>query len=127
MLKFLTFFCLTLPAWAQQAGAPAGSQSPLAPILVNLPMIAALVGLFYFGMIRPQRQQQKQQQSFWESLKTGDEVTTNSGIIGTVRGLTDRVVTLEIARDTEIKVLRTHVQNNFKDAMATANAPSKKN
>ena len=47
-------------------------------------------------------------------LKQGDEVITTSGILGTVRGLTEKVVTLEIADDVKIKILKSQVSQVVK-------------
>lgn len=108
------------PALAQSATAPAAS--PMEGLLVNLPFLLALFALFYFALIRPQKQQQKQHQEFVSTLGKGDEIVTASGIIGKITGLTDKVATLEIAPGTEIKVLRAQIQHKwsqFVQAQAT--------
>lgn len=85
---------------------------------MNLPMIVLFVALFYFLIIAPQRKQQKQQQDFQKALSRGDEVVTASGIIGKVAGLY-RVVTLEVAPGTEIKILRSQIQAKLKELAVT--------
>ncbi|MBS1983640.1 MAG: preprotein translocase subunit YajC, partial [Bdellovibrionales bacterium] len=102
---------------AQEAAQTAAAPDPVKGLLVNLPIFLALFGLFYFGIVRPQKQQQKKQVEFVSSLGKGDEVVTQSGIIGTIRGLTDRVATLEVSPDTEIKVLRSQIQARLKDIL----------
>lgn len=53
--------------------------------------------IFYFLLIRPQAKKQKEQQAMLESIEKGDEVVTAGGIHGKVTGVTDDVLTLEIA------------------------------
>lgn len=53
--------------------------------------------IFYFLLIRPQAKRQKEQQQMLESIEKGDNVVTAGGIHGKVTGVTDDVLTLEIA------------------------------
>jgi preprotein translocase subunit YajC len=100
------------------ATAVAGQPSMMRGLLVNLPPILALFALFYFGVIRPQKKQQKVQEDLLKKIGKGDEVVTNAGIIGKVTGLTERVITLEVDQGTEIKILRNQIQGYFKEALA---------
>jgi preprotein translocase subunit YajC len=115
----------SLPAIAQDA-APAVATSPMEGLLVNLPFLLAIFALFYFALIRPQKQQQKQHLEFVSSLGKGDEIVTSSGIIGKITGLTDKVATLEIAPGTEIKVLRAQIQHKWSQFVAAQTATSDK-
>ncbi|NCN26705.1 preprotein translocase subunit YajC [bacterium] len=103
----------------QAAAQEAAGGSPAQGLLVNLPFIIILVALFYFAVISPQKKQQKQHLQFLSELKSGDEVVTASGIIGVVQGLTEKVVTLEISPDVEVKVLRSQVQSRLKALLET--------
>lgn len=88
---------------AYAAGAaPAGGPSTLASFV---PMILIFV-VFYFLLIRPQQKKAREQQEFLGALKKGDEVVSSGGIYGKITGLTDTVVTLEIADGIRIKVSR---------------------
>jgi preprotein translocase subunit YajC len=60
-------------------------------------------------LIRPQQKQAKQQQQFLNDLKNGYKVVTKGGIHGTITGLTDSVVTLEIADKIRVKVSRSAI------------------
>lgn len=73
-----------------------------------VPFIFVFV-LFYFLAIRPQSKKQKQHLTFLNGIKRGDEVITSSGIIGTIEGLTEQVVTLEISPGVRIKVLKSNI------------------
>jgi preprotein translocase subunit YajC len=41
-------------------------------------------------------------------------------MIGTIVGISDKVVTLEISKGTEVKVLRSHVQGLLKESIQTS-------
>jgi preprotein translocase subunit YajC len=94
------------------AAAPLGQAAPgFASMLFPF---AAMFAVVYFLMIRPQQKKMKEQQDMLTQLKQGDEVLTTSGILGTVTGLTDKVVTLEIADKVRIKMLKTQVSQVLK-------------
>jgi preprotein translocase subunit YajC len=60
----------------------------------------------WFLLIRPQRRVQQQHQQLISSLKKGDEVVTDGGIIGTVVHLTEDRVTLKSGENTRLVVMR---------------------
>ena len=51
---------------------------------ISLLMMLVLFGVFYFVLIRPQRQKDKQIQAMRKSLKVGDEIVTIGGIYGKI-------------------------------------------
>lgn len=63
--------------------------------LVLIIQFAAIIAIFYFLLIRPQRKLQRQHQEMLAKLKRGDEVMTEGGIIGEVVHLADDRVTLK--------------------------------
>lgn len=65
--------------------------------------------LFYFVAIRPQRKRQKEHQDMVTSLEVGDEVTTNSGILGKVRKIEDDFLVLKVTDNVELKFQKTAV------------------
>ncbi len=87
-----------------EAAAPA-AQNPLASFA---PLMIVFV-IFYFLVLRPQGKKLKQEQAFLNNLNKGDEVYTKSGILGTIYGLTDDVVTLDVSEGAKLKVLRSHI------------------
>lgn len=90
-------------AWAADA-APAGGGG-----LGQILLMAAIFAVFYFLLIRPQQKKMKEHQALVAALKKGDAVVTSAGIHGEITGLTDTVVTLEIADNVRIKVARGHI------------------
>lgn len=110
----------SMPAWAQAA---ATAQGPSA-IEQMIPFVA-IFAIFYFFIIRPQAKRQKQHGGFLETLKRGDEVITTGGIYGTVQGLTERFITLEIAPDVKIRILRTQIAGSAAEPVAQTQAQAK--
>lgn len=73
-----------------------------------LPFGVILV-IFYFLIIRPQSKRLKTHDKFISELKRGDTVVTASGILGTIDGMTDQIVTLEVASGVKMKVLKKQI------------------
>ena len=88
--------------------------------------IAGMFAIMYFLMIRPQQKQLKQHRSLLSSLKKGDTVVTQGGIIGKVFLVADREVQIEVARDVKLRVLKTAVQSVLKDSAEPAKAEEAK-
>lgn len=110
----MTQLLISMMAHAQsvaQSGAPGAAKQPGAFEML-LPFIFVF-GIFYFLVIRPQAKRQKTHQKFITELKKGDEVITTSGILGTIEGLTDRFVTLEISEGVNIRILRSQVASTL--------------
>ena len=89
-------------AWAQTAAAKPSMIEQL------MPFVFILV-VFFFLIIRPQQKRQKQQQAMLAGLKKGDSVLTTGGIIGTIEGLTESVVILQISDGVKIRILRSQI------------------
>lgn len=68
------------------------------PMIYNILLWVAIIGVFYFFMIRPQQKKQKDQKNFVESLKKGDSVVTVGGLHGRVASVDGPTVTLEVDR-----------------------------
>ena len=70
-----------------------------------MPLIL-MFAIFYFLLIRPQQKKAKQHRELLAALKKGDRVVSSGGLHGVVTGLTDDVVTMEIAPKIRVKVSR---------------------
>ena len=79
-----------------------------------LPLIIIML-LMYMFLIRPQQKRVKEQQALVRSLAAGDEVLLSSGIHGVVKEVEEEsgVIWLEVAKDLELKVLRSAVERKF--------------
>lgn len=70
-------------------------------------MILALVVMFTL-MTSSQRKKQRKHDEMLKTLKTGDKVTTSSGIIGVVVGVKDKSLSIRSA-DTKMEILKSAV------------------
>ena len=89
-------------AMAASGGSGEGGQSWMTSLL---PLVV-IFAIFYFLLIRPQQKQQKKHRAMLGGLKRGDKVVTRGGMHGTIHGITDSVVTIEIADNIKIKFNR---------------------
>jgi preprotein translocase subunit YajC len=96
-------------AYAQASSAQPSLFESFLPLVV-------IFGIFYFLIIRPQARKMKQHQKALGALKKGDAVLTSGGILGTIEGITDKWVTLEVADGVRIKALKSQIAGLAKDA-----------
>jgi preprotein translocase subunit YajC len=70
---------------------------------------------FYFLLIRPQRNRQRQQQALLSALEVGDEVMTSGGIFGTIIEIDEDegVLIVEIAPGTRVRMMRQGIAQRF--------------
>lgn len=69
----------------------------------QLIFIVAMVGVFYFIVIRPQQKRVKAQRSMIAALQSGDEILTIGGIYATVVSVDERV-RVSLADGSELEV-----------------------
>ncbi len=93
-------------------------QQPTSILGSPLVMMVAMVAVFYFIVFRPQQKQAKELRNFVASLKKGDEVYTQGGVVGTVALVEDTTVTLDVGGGNKIRVLKSSVAGAFKPAPA---------
>ena len=126
-LSLAALFLLAGSAWAGSPAIPAGStpvangvapaasQQP-AGFMAFMPFLL-MFGVLYFLILRPQQKKLKEQQQMLTSLKHGDEIVTASGILGKVAGITDKVVTVEVADNVKVKMLKSQVSQVIKGSV----------
>jgi preprotein translocase subunit YajC len=83
-----------------------GKGSPTSTLL----FFVAIFAIMYFLMIRPQQKQLRDQRTLLASLKKGDDVVTQGGLLGRIYALSGKEVTLEIASGVKVRVLLSSVQ-----------------
>jgi preprotein translocase subunit YajC len=91
-------------AFAQGAGAAPGGE------MMNLVLMVAIFGAFFFLMIRPQMKRAKEHKAIIDALQKGDEVVAAGGLLGRVTKVSENYVTVEIANNVEIQIQRPAVQ-----------------
>jgi preprotein translocase subunit YajC len=89
-----------------------GSGSGISMIL----MMAVIIAIFYFLMIRPQQKKQKDIQKAREALKPGDKVLTAGGIYGKLKEVNDKDMVVEIADNTRVHIDKNSVFASAEDA-----------
>jgi preprotein translocase subunit YajC len=118
MLKILVTtvvaMLMSVTAFAQGAAGPQGFSGLLDKR--NLPSLLMMVGLvviFYFLLIRPQRQQLKTRQELLSSLKVGDRIITTGGIYGEITEIKEKSVRVKIAKDVILRMDRSGIQSKI--------------
>ncbi|MFW5947289.1 MAG: preprotein translocase subunit YajC [Gemmatimonadota bacterium] len=90
--------------------SPEGGQGSLMPMII---MWGAIIAIFYFLLIRPQKKAQERHQQMVAGLKKGDEVMTDGGVIGQVIHLKEDRITVKTANDTRLEVARGKIAKVF--------------
>ncbi|HEY6002922.1 MAG TPA: preprotein translocase subunit YajC [Anaeromyxobacter sp.] len=102
-----------LHAFLSQTAQDGKSASPF-EALGTFPVFILIALIFYFVFFRPQQKQAKQHQAFLGSLKKGDEVVTQGGIVGTVVLVEDRTVTIDVGSGTKLRVVKGQIAGQWK-------------
>lgn len=79
-------------------------QAPQVNPLVQLFPLIIIFVIFYFLLIRPQKQKEKEHQKMLKELNKNDEVVTSGGIHGTVINVKDKTVILRIDENVKIEI-----------------------
>ena len=72
-------------------------------------MFGLMFAVFYFLLIRPQQKKMKDHKALIDALKKGDRVVTSGGIYGKITGVAENTITLEIADNVRIKIVKAQV------------------
>jgi preprotein translocase subunit YajC len=101
---------LNLNGWLAAADVPSGA-NPNIPFFLQPPviMMALMVAMFYFLIIRPQSKKAKEHQKLIESIKSGDKVVVAGGIHGVVSNLKEGIVVVRVAEGVKIEVDRSSI------------------
>jgi len=77
--------------------------------LTSLAPLVLIIAVFYVLLIRPQQKRQRQLQETVASLKIGDRVITNGGIIGVITTVRDSSFLIRSADKSILEVARTAI------------------
>ncbi len=83
-------------------------QSAVNPIVQLLPLALIFV-IFYFLLIRPQKQKEKEHQKMLAGINKNDEVVTSGGIHGTVVNVKEKTLTLRIDENVKMEIEKNSV------------------
>ena len=96
------------------------SSSSFLPLLI----IVVLFGVFYFAIIRPQRNRQRQAQATQRQAMPGQRIRTTAGMYGTVVSGDDRDVTIEISPGVQVTMLRRAIMEVVPEDDGAGTTPS---
>lgn len=99
--------------------APAGG-SPASALMTQLPLLVAIVAIFYFLIIRPQNQERKRHEALLAGLKRDDEVVTASGLFGKITAVEEARVELEISPKVRVWVEKSAIKRLGSEPAAPA-------
>ena len=88
---------------------PQGGQGGGSDFMTTILMFAVIIAIFYFMILRPQQKRQKERVKLLESMKKGDKVVTAGGLHGTIVGIEDKTLLLQIADNVKVKVERSSI------------------
>jgi len=80
---------------------PATSQT--SPFVNLFPLVIIFV-IFYFLLIRPQKNKEKEHQKMLTGLNKNDDVVTTGGIHGTIVNVKDKTVILRVDENVKIEI-----------------------
>ncbi|MGH7152762.1 MAG: preprotein translocase subunit YajC [Acetobacteraceae bacterium] len=121
---------LITPAYAQGFADSFGSATQFLPLVL-------IFVVFYFLLIRPQQQKQKDQKQMLATIKRGDRVVTGGGIVGVVqrvpmvsdkngKQVAAQEIEVEIAPNIRVTVVRDTITTVIRPAVANDTKPPAK-
>ena len=122
-------FGLISPAYAQDAGGMLATATQFVPLVL-------IFAVFYFLLIRPQQQKQKEMRNMLSQLKRGDRVVTGGGILATVqrvpmvqdkdgKQVASSEIEVELGPNLRVTVLRETITSVIRPVAANDSKPSK--
>ncbi len=123
MFNVSDLFVRTALAADQAAGAEGGATGGGVTLVGEpsawmkfMPLFLIFV-VFYVLLIRPQQKQLEKQAALLKAIKKGDKIVTAGGVVGVVSKVEgEKYLVVEIAKDVQIKVVRSTVTGLAEDA-----------
>ncbi len=97
---------LELIAMAPQSGEGGGGG-----MISTIIMFGAIFLIFYFMIIRPQQKRAKERDKMLANIQKGDKVVTSGGVHGTIAGIDEKTVLLDVGDKVKLKVERSAVSS----------------
>jgi len=82
--------------------------SAASPLIQLFPLVLIFV-IFYFLLIRPQKQKEKEHQKMLAGINKNDEVVTLGGIHGTIVNVKEKTLTLRIDDNVKMEIEKNSV------------------
>lgn len=114
----------TSPGVSQDsAPAPSGSSSSGSPLAGFMPILMMLVIFVPFFLLMSRRQ--KKEQAARSSLKKGDRVQSNSGLLGELVEMDDRLAKVKIGPGLTVQMLANTISPYVETAAKATSTPAK--
>lgn len=84
-------------------------------MISTLIMFGAIFAIFYFMIIRPQQKRAKVREKLLSAIEKGDKVITSGGMHGTIAGIEDKIVLLDVGNNVKMKFDRSAIATVLKD------------
>ena len=88
-------------------------------------MFVAIIAIFYFLIIRPQKKRDKETKAMLDAMKKGDKVVTIGGIHGTVVTVKEQTVVLKVDDNARLEFTKSAISTVLNKEGAKSN-PNKK-
>lgn len=98
----MSLFASILPLAASPAAQPQGFAGTWGTTI----MLIVLFAIFYFLVIRPQSQRNKEHRAMIDAIKIGNEVVFAGGLMGKVKKIDGEYAVISLNNSTEIKIQR---------------------
>lgn len=69
-------------------------------------MVVVIMAMMYMLWIRPEQKRAKEHRETVQRAKSGDRIVTTAGIHGVIRGVSEKTLTVEIAKGVNIELDR---------------------
>lgn len=89
-------------------------------MLSTVVMFSLIILIFYFMILRPQQKRQKERQQLLESVKKGDKIVSVGGLHGTVIGVEDKTVLVQVADNVKVKMEKSAISAITRDGETAA-------
>ena len=110
-----------------EATATTGAAGAAGGMGSSIIMIVAMLGIFYFMLIRPENKRKKEAEQTRNSVKNGDQITTIGGVVGTVVNVKEDKIVIETSADqVRIELMKWAISSNETAAAAAREEARKK-
>jgi preprotein translocase subunit YajC len=92
-------------------GSPEGGGGTGGSAFLQFVPFIAIIGIFYFLIIRPQNKKQKETQRMLGALKKGDRVVTIGGIHGVIQSVKDQSIILKVDDNVRLEFNRSAISS----------------
>jgi preprotein translocase subunit YajC len=100
----IVYACLAMA----QPPPPGTTSNPTGEMIKLLGMVAIFGIMMYVLMIRPQQKKAKEHAEMMKTLKPGDKVVTNGGILGVVVAVKDKSLSIRSA-ETKLEIQKSAI------------------